>query len=267
MYPQINTDFCVIDRAGPTETDKQWKIVNYGEMSPTPESSAFLQARKMVASAATPFEFTDLFSKGNISFITSGTSSNRNVQISDTPWFINDKIHRVIVFPHRERLPGETTWACCIHADLPQISATAHFVQAFQRIGRFVKFTENWDSYGAKVINKNCIIRGVVILKELINLRFATRFEIPVPFIAPLSSGGIQMEWEKDERYLEISITSDPPTADYFAADKAKEGQLTLEGSLRSASALKELLTWFVNGTAEDLAHLSFEEAHEEWAF
>lgn len=91
--------------------------------------------------------------------------------------------------------------------------------------------------------------------------------QIAAPFVAPLSSGGIQIEWEEGERYLEVSITPDPLSVDYFATDKAKEGQLTLEGSLRSTSALKELVTWFVIGAAEDLAQLAFEEPPEEWGF
>lgn len=267
MNPQINTDFCVINLPGSTETEEEWKIVNYGEVSPMAVSSGFLQERIMVDSAATRFEFTDLFSKGNMHFVTSGTSSDINVRIPETPWFLNDKIHGFIVFPHRIRLPRDMTWAYCSHAELSQTSDAAQFVQAFQRIGRFARFPENWDSYGAKGISKDCIIRGVVILKELVKLRSTTRFEIPDPFIAPLSSGGVQIEWEKGERYLEVSITSNPPSVDYFATDKAKEGQLTLEGSLRSTSALKQLLTWFVNGAAEDLALLSFEETHEEWSF
>ncbi len=256
MNPQSNIDFCVIGRPSPIETDEQWEIVEYGGVSPKPVSNAFLQEGLMVASAATPFEFTDSFPRGNICFVASGASSNMNVEIPETPWFINDKIHSVIVFPHRVRLPGEMTSAHCIHAELPQIIATPQIDQAFQRIGKFANFQENWDSYGAKAINKDCIIRGFVILKELIKLKSATTFEIPIPFVAPLSSGGIQIEWEKSDRYLEVSITSNPFSVDYFATNKAKEGQLTLEGSLRSASALKELITWFVNGTAEDLAHL-----------
>ena len=87
---------------------------------------------------------------------------------------------------------------------------------------------------------------------------------LSAPFVAPLSSGGIQIEWEEGERYLEVSITPDPLSVDYFATDKTKEGQLTLEGSLRSRSALKKLLNWFVIGTAEDLAQLDFEEPPEE---
>lgn len=267
MNPQTNMDFCVIGHSRPYKVEEGWRIVKYGEEYPTHVSSGFLQERAVVASAATPFEFTDLFSIGNVTLVTSGTSSDINVEIPEIPWFINDKAHRIIVFNHRARLPQELTWASCVYAELPRWSIMAQLNQAFQRIGRFARFPENWDSYGAKAIDKECISRGVSIFKKLVKLRSTAEVQIPDPFVAPLSSGGIQIEWEEGERYLEVSINPDPPTVDYFATDKAKEGQLTLEGPLRSAFALKELLTWFVTGTAEGLAQLAFEEPPEEWIF
>ena len=267
MNSQTNMDFCVIDHSRPFKTEEVWKIVKYGEEYPTHESDDFFQERAMVSSAAKLFKVTDLSLTGNVTHVTSGTSSDINVEIPEIPWFINDKTHRIIVFNQRVRLPEEMTWASCIDAELPKWSIDNRFNQAFQRIGRFARFPENWDSYAAKAIDRECITRGVSIFKELVKLKSVAKVQIPAPFVAPLSSGGIQIEWEKGERYLEVSITPDPPSADYFATDKAKEGQLTLEGSLRSTSALKELLTWFVSGTAEDLAQLAFEEPLEEWAF
>lgn len=267
MSPQTNMDFCVIDHSRPSKIEEEWKIVKYGEEYPTYESGDFFQERAMVASAAKLFKVTDLSLTGNVTLVTSGTSSDINVEIPENSWFINDKTNRIIVFNQRARLPEEMTWASCIDAELPKWSIVTRFNQAFQRIGRFVRFPENWDSYAAKAIDRECISRAVSIFKELVKFRFVAEVQIPAPFVAPLSSGGIQIEWEEGERYLEVSITPDPPSVDYFATDKAKEGQLTLEGSLWSTSALKELLTWFVIGTAEGLAQLDFEEPPEEWAF
>lgn len=267
MNPQTNMDFCVIDHSRPFKTEEVWKIVKYGGEYPTHESGDFFQERAMVASAAKLFKVTDLSLTGNVTFVTSGTTSDINVEIPEIPWFINDKTHRIIVFSQRARLPQEMTWASCIDAELPKWSVETRFNQAFQRIGRFARLPENWDSYAAKAIDRECISRGVSIFKELVKLRSVAEVQIAAPFVAPLSSGGIQIEWEEGERYLEVSITPDPLSVDYFATDKAKEGQLTLEGSLRSTSALKELVTWFVIGAAEDLAQLAFEEPPEEWGF
>ncbi len=267
MNPQTKMDFCVIGNSRPPKFEEGWRIVKYGEEYPTNVSSCFLQERAVVASAVTPFESTDLFSIGNVTFVTSGTSSDMNVEIPEIPWFINDKTNRTIVFNHRPRLPQELTGASCVYAALPRWNIMAQLNQAFQSIGRFARFPENWDSYDAKAIDSECISRGVSIFKGLVKLRSVAEVQIPAPFVAPLSTGGIQIEWEEGERYLEVSITPDPLSVDYFATDKAREGQLTLEGPLRSTSALKELLTWFVIGTAEDLAQLAFEELSEGWVF
>jgi len=264
MNHPVNVNFCVFDAPVPTKTEEGWKIIKYGEESVNVVRSGFLQDRAMVASEATKYEIIDLFSTGNVTHATSGTSSHLNIEIPDNTWFINDKTRSIIVYNHRAHLPQEMTWSSCIHAELPQNSIPAQFNQAFQRIGRLIRFAENWDSYGAKSIDKECISRGVNILKELVKFKFNKNIKIPIPFVAPLSSGGIQIEWEEGEKYLEISINPDPLAVDYFATDKAKEGQLTLEGSLRSMSALKELLTWFISGTPEGLAQLVFEEPYDE---
>jgi len=267
MNPQTNMDFCVSGYSRPSEVEEGWRIVKYGEEYRGPVSSSFLQERPVIASTVTPFEFTEMFSTGNVTLATSGTSSDINVESPEVPWFINDKIHRIIVFKYRARLPQGLTRANCDYAELPRRSIVPQLNQAFQRIGRFARFPENWDSYGSKAIDKECISRCVNIFKKLVKLMSTAEVQIPAPFVAPLSSGGIQIEWEEGERYLEVSINPDPSTVDYFATDKAKGGQLTLEGSLRSASALKELLTWFVTGTAEGLAQLTFKEPPEEWLF
>jgi hypothetical protein len=262
MNPENNTDYST-----PFKSDEAWKIVKYGGEYPSHESGDFFQERAMVASAAKLFKVTDLSLTGNVTFVTSGTSSDINVEIPEIPWFINDETQGIIVFNQRVRLPRETTWASCIEAGSPKWNIETRFNQAFHRIGSFSRLPENWDSYAAKAIDRDCISRGVTIFKELIKLSSVAKVKIPAPFVAPLSSGGIQIEWEEGERYLEVSITPDPLSVDYFAADEAKEGQLSLEGSLRSTSALKELLTWFVIGTAENLAQLTFEEPSEAWPF
>ena len=105
------------------------------------------------------------------------------------------------------------------------------------------------------------------IIEQLIDLKSSKNFEVPTPFVAPLSTGGVQMEWEHGDRYLEISINPNPLIVEYFATDRPKGGQLSLEGSLRSLSFLNGLIFWFVNGTAEDLSYISPDESYEEWVF
>ena len=262
MNPQTNMDFSVIDHFRPFKPERVWKTIKYSEEYPAHEFSGFFHERAMVNSAASVL--IDASLPGNVAFVSSGTSSDINVELPEKPLWINDKTNKIIILNQRIRFPQEVTWAVCVEAELPE---ETRFNQAFQKIGRFAGLPENWDSYGAKAIDRECMSRVVSIFKELVKSRSVAEVQIPTPFIAPLSSGGIQIEWEEGERYLEVSVTPDPLSVGFFATDKAKEGQLTYEGSLRSTSALRELLTWFVIGTAESLAQLSFEEPPEEWAF
>lgn len=267
MILQGNLDYCEASHPYPIDPFEQWKIVNYGDESGSIAPHTFLQERTLVNSSATTFVFNNKIFKGGMNLVTSGTSSSMILDSPETAWFLNDKKNRVIVFPKKKLSSKEMSGACFQHTEVPQTLFSKQLVQVSKKIGKFARFAENWDSYEAKAISSDCIIRGFDILKELINLKTSTIYEVPIPFVAPLSSGGIQFEWEKGERYLEISITPNPTTIDYFIIDKTKAGQLSLEGLLKSASFLKELLSWFINGTADDLSHLSFEVDNQELAF
>ena len=78
--------------------------------------------------------------------------------------------------------------------------------------------------------------------------------------MAPLSSGGLQIEWEEGDRYLQIDLLSETSGIEYFAIDKTNAGDLSLEGAMKSLNDLKGLLIWFTWGETEDLAGLNFED-------
>lgn len=264
-----NTYYCIANFPNPTMGmgDEKYNIVNYGDISESIPSNIFQQGTTIVSSLNTPFKFIDVLSGSIFYPITSWTTSGVNIGIPETSWFLNDKTNRTIVFPSLEWHSSEMTEAFSPETEVTNIRSYGQFIRASQKIGRYAKYPENWDSYGAKVINKDCIIMSTKIIEQLIDLKSSITFEVPTPFVAPLSTGGVQMEWEHGDRYLEISINPNPLIAEYFATDRAKGGQLSLEGSLQSLSFLNELISWFVNGTAEDLSSISPDESYEEWAF
>lgn len=262
---EVETDSSGVSNYTPMGTGEAWRIIDYGKPSQSFVSSGFSRERTEVTSMATPFEFSDLPTKVVFHAGSLGTSSDVAIEIPETPLFINDRIRKVIVFPERISLPTAPNQVYRF-PDPPQTDFTARLSKAFRKIGGMARLAENWDSYGAKPIDADCLSWAVFILKDLINLKPTADFEVPVPFLAPLSSGGIQIEWERGEKYLEVSISTNPQSIDYFAVDKAKEGQLTLEGPLRSKSALRDLLYWFMQGTAEDLCCLSFDETDKDLA-
>jgi hypothetical protein len=56
---------------------------------------------------------------------------------------------------------------------------------------------ENWDSYGALPISKD-VIQFVGRIMDLLEAE---------PFICPLNDGGIQIEWELGDRFIELEIS------------------------------------------------------------
>ena len=268
MDLENNTNYCTVDFPDSWMGTDEKKIitVSYGNISKLIESDFEQQGTPLVSSLTTPYELITLSSGSTLYPRESSTTSSISLGIPETNWFLNDKVKKTILFPSHEWQSWAITEACTHETEITKIRSISQFLQASQKIGRYSNYPENWDSYGGKAIDKDCIIMSSKIIKQLIALKRSISFEIPSPFIAPLSTGGIQMEWEDGERYLEISINQNPLIVDYFATDHAKGGQLSLEGTLPSLSFINELISWFVNGTAEDLSFISPEENYEEWA-
>lgn len=266
-----NNDICFINKYQPVEKSEEFNIVNYGDMykSNAFTINNFLPRQTMVNSAAIPVEFIDLYSKGKVFYASSETLTEATWISTETPWFFNDKLNGVIVFPANRLFANNLTESCSRRFEITKNEFYKQYLDILKKIGKFSKFADNWDSYGAKPIDKECIAQSLKVIEELIRLKSIESFKIPNPFIAPLSSGGIQIEWEENDRYLEITISPNNPNIDYFATDKTKGGQLSLEGPLKSVTFLNELLAWFVNGKAEDLSKLSleFENEYESWAY
>jgi hypothetical protein len=65
------------------------------------------------------------------------------------------------------------------------------------------KMPENWDSYGSPEITNEASKKVADLLGEL------ARFGMSKPNIFPVSGGGLQLEWQKNARELEIEILPD----------------------------------------------------------
>ena len=69
--------------------------------------------------------------------------------------------------------------------------------EIFERLDEFSKLDDNWDNNGADPINKQVIINTREIVNNLKNNPY---------FVAPISWGAIQLEWESNNYYIEIEI-------------------------------------------------------------
>jgi len=231
---------------------QDWDILSYDFGLRFPEEDVF-------SSAIRPFELHNSLSKGTVYFVMSDPSSGTSDLQPENIWFANDKLEKVLIYRKHFHPVDDSTWISPKETFPPQWIIRERYDQLFNRVGQLIALPKNWDSYGGNAISEDCVSRAIKILKHLVEVRDRTGISLPVPFVAPLSSGGIQIEWEEGERYLELSLGPQDTDIEYFASDNTFAGELSLEGSLKSVKNFEELFFWFIKGEAEDLGHLNFE--------
>jgi hypothetical protein len=74
------------------------------------------------------------------------------------------------------------------------------------KIQSFQKLTEGWDSYDGKPIPGTAILAAITFLSSAAQKLAKKDIRLLVPFAAPLSFGGLQLEWSVGSRYLEIEF-------------------------------------------------------------
>lgn len=114
-------------------------------------------------------------------------------------------------------------------------------VEAVKKIFSFQSLVKNWDSYGSEPIAQGAISLAM----DLINhVGFGN---VPAPRVIPVSGGGIQLEWVKGNRELEVEVHPNG-TIEYLSA---YNGEPTGEAEVEPREALPEaerLLSWLSAG-------------------
>jgi len=142
-----------------------------------------------------------------------------------------------------------TQWSMVF--DVPDISKWQKDVLI--RLLELIRLPKNWDSYGSEpprqsVANLTWIILGTLELEHL-----------PTPFIAPVSGGGLQIEWQIGNRGLELEILIDG-LVNYLkteGAESIEEGQLEFveEGQLEIAKvSVQHLISWLISTESKEQA-------------
>lgn len=91
--------------------------------------------------------------------------------------------------------PGITS-----NLDIRVGSMTEWQLNAIKKVLSFKSLAPNWDSYGSPG-PANCAIQAA--LSFLIDIPFSS---LPAPRIVPVSGGGLQFEWTRGERELEVEV-------------------------------------------------------------
>lgn len=69
-----------------------------------------------------------------------------------------------------------------------------------ERLDHLLNLDEDWDSYGSCTIDLSVAERVIKFLDLFLD------DDTPRPDIVPTSEGGVQLEWEKDEKELELEF-------------------------------------------------------------
>jgi len=116
----------------------------------------------------------------------------------------------------------------------------AWLIKAKYDLNRVANLPENWDSYGSPSV-------AVELLSNAENFLDALNAEdIHPPFVAPVSGGGIQFEWQNKARELEIEFVQ----SNVFGYLKIIDDEPIDEGqfSVQEYNSARLLIKWFKTG-------------------
>ena len=95
---------------------------------------------------------------------------------------------------------------------------------AVQSLLGLLQLPRNWDGYGAVQVQEQIAQKMLMVLVEV------TDNDAPTPSIVPLSDGGIQIEWHRRGRNLEIEFPAGETPSFYYYEDGSEledEGQVS----------------------------------------
>ena len=122
---------------------------------------------------------------------------------------------------------------------IPVADSTSWKIETIRRIAQVLSLPENWDSYGSPPPNKMAGDAAIELLKKMDLDDFLE------PHVAPISGGGVQLEWTFENRGLELEITEDG-SMDYLKTDHRdpiEEGHI-LRGDFRRVVSL---CSWLIS--------------------
>ncbi len=100
-----------------------------------------------------------------------------------------------------------------------------------------------WDSYDAKPIRWSTITRATEFFSKVLYVVSNENKDIVPPFIAPLSDGGIQFEWNTCYKELTHSIPEkEGEPLEYLKVDKISGEEKEKEGVVSSIDDMVDIL-------------------------
>ncbi|MGH9837473.1 MAG: hypothetical protein ACREEM_01670 [Blastocatellia bacterium] len=107
----------------------------------------------------------------------------------------------------------------------------------FDKLKELFELPDNWDGYGSPAIQP-AVKETASDLANTLHKAGA-----PLPHIAPVSGGGIQLEWHKKDRELELEILPDGDVAFLKVNESGEMQEATLPRTFYDR--VFELVRWF----------------------
>ncbi len=120
-----------------------------------------------------------------------------------------------------------------------ETASSVWFQKAVRDLVDLLNMGPNWNGYGEKVIHP-------ASAKRLVNLLDRMPYQGPPVAIVPLPNGGLQLEWHRGPKSVEVEIPPAGEAEGWFVDDSNKQEDewvvSTAEGLDRLAECVQELL-------------------------
>jgi hypothetical protein len=125
---------------------------------------------------------------------------------------------------------GESDTTAFTDPDVVRLNADAStqppWLEPVRRaITALVRLPQNWDGYGAAPLDEQLVQDALRMLLGLME------YDTPAPSVVPLGDGGIQFEWHRHGKNLEIEFPAGgSPSFYYYEDDSDRESEGLVEG-------------------------------------
>jgi hypothetical protein len=137
------------------------------------------------------------------------------------------------------RWPQHTLWADEQWTGTLPVFSQWH-IDALRGVLQLAALPQDWDTYGSPSPSGTAVNASLAILNRVAKIGFE---DLAPPHVVPVPGGGIQLEWQADERELELEVSPDGTLLflKAQAAEPIEEGELAL---VFPQHELQSLFSW-----------------------
>ena len=129
--------------------------------------------------------------------------------------------------------------------------STADLAPAFDRLNSLLDLEANWDTYGANQIKACAVETASNFLRDVAGEFDSAPAHRLAPYnIVPLHNGGVQIEWRKADRALEIEFSPDGNISYLAVLGAEPDWQFDSREAVTSVEARRVLADTLFSGAA-----------------